>query len=62
MKPKNFPGMKYQRRLNAYQRMIDNQSNDLMSIKNVLRHLSGTYDDYRNIRTKKDRSNKAKLA
>ena len=62
MKPKNFPGRKYQRRLSAYQRMIDNQSEDMTTIKNLLPKLSLSYDDHCNIRTKKDRSSRGKIA
>ena len=56
MKRKNFPGRKYLRRLEAYQRMIDKHSEDVTTIKNLLPKLAGSFDDYRNIRTKKDRS------
>jgi len=62
MKPKNFPGRKYQRRLHAYQRMVVSQSEDVRTIKNLLPKLSLSYDDHCNIRTKKDRSSRGKLA
>ena len=61
MKSKNFPGRKYLRRMAAYQRMVNKRSDDMTTIKNLLPKIAGSFDDYRKIRTKKDRSNRAKI-